>query len=69
MLYLRLIFNENIGGAPLEEVVILSAVRTPIGRYKGKLATVSAVELGVIAVKEAIKRAEIEADQVDQVFM
>ena len=69
MLYLRLIFNENIGGAPLEEVVILSAVRTPIGRYKGKLATVSAVELGAIAVKEAIKRAEIEADQVDQVFM
>lgn len=53
----------------MEEVVILSAVRTPIGRYKGKLATVSAVELGAIAVKEAIKRAEIEADQVDQVFM
>lgn len=69
MLYLRLIFNENIGGAPLEEIVILSAVRTPIGRYKGKLATVSAVELGAIAIKEAIKRAELAPDQVEQVFM
>ncbi|MBO0451305.1 hydroxymethylglutaryl-CoA reductase, degradative [Candidatus Enterococcus murrayae] len=53
----------------MEEVVILSAVRTPIGRYKGKLATVSAVELGAIAVKEAIKRAELAPDQVEQVFM
>lgn len=69
MLYLRLIFNENIGGAPLEEIVILSAVRTPIGRYKGKLATVSAVELGAIAIKEAIKRAELAPDQVEQVFI
>lgn len=69
MLYLRLIFNENIGGAPLEEIVILSAVRTPIGRYKGKLATVSAVELGATAIKEAIKRAELAPDQVEQVFM
>lgn len=69
MLYLHLIFNENIGGALLEEVVILSAVRTPIGRYKGKLATVSAVELGAIAIKEAVKRAELAPDQVGQVFM
>lgn len=69
MLYLHLIFKDNIGGAPLEEIVILSAVRTPIGRYKGKLADVSAVELGAIAIKEAIKRAEIKADQVEQVFM
>lgn len=69
MLYLRLIFNENIGGAPLEEIVILSAVRTPIGRYKGKLSTLSAVELGAIAVKEAVKRAELAPDQVEQVFM
>lgn len=69
MLYLRLVFNENIGGALLEEVVILSAVRTPIGRYKGKLATVSAVELGAFAVKEAMKRADLAPDQVEQVFM
>ncbi|MDT2601368.1 hydroxymethylglutaryl-CoA reductase, degradative [Enterococcus hulanensis] len=53
----------------MEEIVILSAVRTPIGRYKGKLATVSAVELGAIAIKEAIKRAELAPDQVEQVFI
>lgn len=69
MLYLRLIFNEIIGGASLEEVVILSAVRTPIGRYKGKLAPISAVELATIASKAAIKRAELVPDQVEQVFI
>lgn len=69
MLYLPLIFNEIIGGASLEEVVILSAVRTPIGRYKGKLAPISAVELGAIAVKEAVKRAELAPEQVEQVFL
>lgn len=69
MLYLRLIFNENIGGAPLEEVVILSAVRTPIGKYKGRLATVSAVDLGAIAVKKAVERAEVAPEQIEQVFI
>ncbi|WP_413538633.1 hydroxymethylglutaryl-CoA reductase, degradative [Enterococcus malodoratus] len=53
----------------MEEIVILSAVRTPIGRYKGKLSTLSAVELGAIAVKEAVNRAELAPDQVEQVFM
>lgn len=53
----------------MEEIVILSAVRTPIGKYKGKLAAVSAVDLGAIAVKEAIKRADLKPDQVNQVFM
>ncbi|MFC4771874.1 hydroxymethylglutaryl-CoA reductase, degradative [Enterococcus hermanniensis] len=53
----------------MEEVVILSAVRTPIGRYKGKLADVSAVELGAIVIEEALKRSELKAEQVEQVFM
>lgn len=53
----------------MEEVVILSAVRTPIGRYRGKLASVSAVELGAIVVKEAINRSEITGQEVNQVFM
>ncbi|MDT2614176.1 hydroxymethylglutaryl-CoA reductase, degradative [Enterococcus dongliensis] len=53
----------------MEEVVILSAVRTPIGRYKGKLAPISAVELAAIASKAAIKRAELVPDQVEQVFI
>lgn len=53
----------------MEEVVILSAVRTPIGKYKGKLASVSAVELGTIVIEEAIKRSELKPEQVEQVFM
>ncbi|MDT2674525.1 hydroxymethylglutaryl-CoA reductase, degradative [Enterococcus dongliensis] len=53
----------------MEEVVILSAVRTPIGRYKGKLAPISAVELAAIASTAAIKRAELVPDQVEQVFI
>ncbi len=48
------------------EVVIASAVRTPIGVYGGSLSKVSAVELGVVAAKEAMKRAKITPDMVDE---
>lgn len=53
----------------MKEIVIASAVRTPIGSYGGKLAEVSAVELGSIAIKEALKRANVEPNQVDEVYM
>jgi len=49
----------------MKEVVILSAVRTPIGSLGGALKNVSAVELGSIAAKEAIKRANIESHMID----
>ncbi len=52
----------------VKEVCIVSAVRTPIGNFGGGLASLSAVELGVHAAKEAIKRAGISADQVDETF-
>ena len=52
----------------LEEVVIVSAARTPIGKFGGSLKNVSAVELGTIVTKEAIKRAKITSEQVDQVI-
>jgi len=52
----------------LEEVVIVSAARTPIGKFGGSLKNVSAVELGMIVTKEAIKRASITPDNVDQVI-
>lgn len=52
----------------LEEVVIVSATRTPIGKFGGSLKNVSAVELGTIVTKEAIKRANITPEQVDQVI-
>ncbi|MDP3386460.1 MAG: acetyl-CoA C-acetyltransferase [Eubacteriales bacterium] len=48
------------------EVVIASAVRTPIGAYGGSLAALTAVQLGAIAAKEAIKRAKITPDMIDE---
>ena len=51
----------------MREVVIVSAARTPIGSYGGTLKDTPAVTLGAVAVKEAIKRAGISADIVDEV--
>jgi acetyl-CoA C-acetyltransferase len=53
----------------MKEVVIVSAVRTPVGRFGGGVKDFSAVQLGVIAVKEALKRAPIPADKVDEVIL
>ena len=53
----------------MKEVVIVSAVRTPVGSFNGGLANVPAVELGAIVIKEAINRAGITPDQVDEVIM
>lgn len=53
----------------MREVIIASAVRTPIGSFGGVLSKVSAVDLGAIVVKEAIVRAGITSKQVDEVFM
>jgi acetyl-CoA C-acetyltransferase len=49
--------------------VIISATRTPIGRYLGALATVSAPELGATAIREAVKRAGIGPEDVQEVIM
>ncbi|MCL0035602.1 acetyl-CoA C-acetyltransferase [Thermodesulfovibrionales bacterium] len=53
----------------MRNVVIVSAVRTAIGKFGGALASVSAVELGAVAIGEAVKRAGIESKQVDEVLM
>ena len=53
----------------MREVVIVSAVRTPVGTFAGSLKDVPAVQLGVVAVKEAIQRAGIEAAQVENVVL
>ncbi len=52
----------------MKKAVIVSAARTPIGAFGGALAPLSAVELGVIAAKEAIKRAGIEPSAVEEVY-
>ncbi|MFE4813736.1 acetyl-CoA C-acetyltransferase [Peribacillus simplex] len=53
----------------MREVVIVGAARTPVGAFGGSLANVSAVDLGVVAAKEAIKRAKISADMIDEVLV
>ncbi|HMK37457.1 MAG TPA: acetyl-CoA C-acetyltransferase [Desulfomonilaceae bacterium] len=52
----------------MKEVVIVDAVRTPVGSFGGALTNVPAVELGVIAVKELIKRTGIDPAQVDELI-
>lgn len=52
----------------MEEVYILSAVRTPIGSFGGALAGFSATQLGSIAIKGALEKAGVAADQVEEVF-
>ncbi|SEB39884.1 acetyl-CoA C-acetyltransferase [Paenibacillus sp. GP183] len=51
------------------EAVIVSAVRTAVGNFMGALSGVSAPELGSIAIREALRRANISDDQVDEVIM
>ncbi|RVE48843.1 hypothetical protein evm_006493 [Chilo suppressalis] len=53
----------------LNEVVIASAVRTPIGSFRGTLASMSASELGAVAVKGAIERAGIPMEEVKEVYI
>src|SRR5439155_26003439 len=48
---------------------ILSAVRTPIGKFLGELADVPAPRLGAVAVAEAIKRANVDPAEVDEVIL
>ena len=53
----------------MAQAVIASAVRTPIGAFTGALAGVPATELGAIAVAEAVRRAGIDPERVDEVLM
>ena len=53
----------------MREVVIASAVRTPIGDFNGMLREVSAVELGATVIAEALRRAGLGTDAVDEVIM
>jgi acetyl-CoA C-acetyltransferase len=53
----------------MENAVIVSAVRTPIGKFGGGLASVRAVELGAVVISEALKRAGVEPGQVEEVIL
>ncbi|HTC94092.1 MAG TPA: acetyl-CoA C-acetyltransferase [Terriglobales bacterium] len=55
-------YNEN-------DIVIISGVRTPVGKFQGSLTELSAVQLGAIAVREAVNRAHVEPNQIDECIM
>jgi acetyl-CoA C-acetyltransferase len=53
----------------MEDVVIVSAVRTPVGKFQGSLSGFTAPQLGAIAIREAVKHAGIDAKIVDECIM
>jgi acetyl-CoA C-acetyltransferase len=53
----------------MREVVIVSAARTPVGAFQGTLARIPATDLGGYAIVEAVRRADISSDMVDEVIM
>jgi len=53
----------------LNEAVIISAARTPVGKFLGSLKGFSATELGAIVVRESVKRAGVKPEDVDEVIM
>jgi len=53
----------------MEDVVIVSGARTPIGRFQGAYSSLSASDLGAIAIKAAVERAGLKPDQVDHVVL
>src|SRR5438477_2218658 len=55
---------------PVEnEIVIISACRTPVGKFQGSLSDLSATQLGAIVVREAVKRAAVEPSRIDECIM
>ncbi|MEW5852396.1 MAG: thiolase family protein [Myxococcota bacterium] len=53
----------------MQDAVILSAVRTPIGSFQGALSALKAPQLGSAAIKAALERAGVTADQIEEVYM
>lgn len=53
----------------MKNVVIVSAVRTPMGSFMGSLSTVSATELGATAIKGALEKINLSSDKIQEVFM
>ena len=53
----------------MKEVVIVSAVRTPMGSFGGSLSTVSATQLGAIAIKGALQKINLNPNEVEEVYM
>lgn len=63
------IFAPHLQAKKMNEVVIVSAVRTPIGSFMGQLSTIPAPKLGAIAIKGALERINLDVDLVEEVLM
>lgn len=63
------VITRNYSSKSLNEVVIISAARTPMGSFLGSLAPLSAPQLGSIAIKAAIERAAIPKEEIKEVYM
>src|SRR6185437_1934441 len=55
--------------AAFDDVVIISGVRTPVGKFQGSLSDFTAPQLGAVVVREAVKRAGVDPKQVDECIM
>jgi acetyl-CoA C-acetyltransferase len=53
----------------MSEIVIVSAVRTPVGSFNGAFANTTAHDLGAVAIKEALSRAQVDAADIDEVIL
>jgi acetyl-CoA C-acetyltransferase len=53
----------------MDQIVIVSGVRTPVGKFQGALSDVSATRLGAVVVREAVKRAQLQPEQIDDCIM
>jgi acetyl-CoA C-acetyltransferase len=53
----------------MDEIVIVSGCRTPVGKFQGSLSDISATKLGAVAVREAVKRAQLTPEQIDECIM
>ena len=55
--------------AAFDDVVIISGCRTAVGKFQGSLSDLSATQLGAVVVREAVKRAGLNSDQIDECIM
>jgi acetyl-CoA C-acetyltransferase len=62
-------YSATCGEQAMKEVVIVSAARTPVGKFQGSLQSFSAPQLGALVVREAVRRAGIEPASVDECIM
>jgi acetyl-CoA C-acetyltransferase len=58
-----------MGSIAMDDIVIVSAARTPVGSFNGAFATVPAHQLGVVAIKAALTRAGVSAEEIDEVIL